>query len=107
MIESSAAPKDKVAGGRTASAHVDTFCADSLPPRSLWPQMQCFGIPEFEYPPRMNCAVELLDEMVQRGHGERVAIHSYEGQWTYRQLLEKANKIAHVLVEDLRLVTGN
>src|SRR5437764_7965132 len=107
MMESSTELKQKSPEVPAASAHQDTFCADSLPPRELWPQMQCFGIPEFNYPARMNCATELLDKMIQGGHGERVAIHSNDGQWTYRQLLENANKIAHVLVEDLGVIPGN
>src|SRR5437588_3082867 len=99
MIESSAEPKERSARVRSASAHQDTFCADSLPPRDLWPPMQCFGIPEFNYPARMNCAVELLDKMVLSGNGERIAIRYSSGHWTYRQLLENANKIAHVLID--------
>jgi 2-aminobenzoate-CoA ligase len=107
MMESSTELKQKSPEVRSASAHQDTFCADSLPPRELWPRMQCFGIPDFNYPARMNCAAELLDKMVQRGDGERIAIRSSPGHWTYRQLLENANKIAHVLVDDLGLVPGN
>jgi 2-aminobenzoate-CoA ligase len=89
------------------SAHVDTFCRDSLPPQEYWPQMSYDGIPELAYPPRLNCAVELLDKMVEAGHGERTVFHFPGGRWTYRQLLETANRIARVLVEDLGLVPGN
>jgi 2-aminobenzoate-CoA ligase len=89
------------------SAHVDTFCRDSLPPQEYWPQMSYDGIPELAYPPRLNCAIELLDKMVEAGHGERTVFHFPGGRWTYRQLLETANRIARVLVEDLGLVPGN
>src|SRR5436853_7310224 len=102
MIKSSVEPKEK--STRIRSAHQDTFCADSLPPPDLWPRMQCFGIPEFTYPARMNCAVELLDKMVLNGQGERVAVRSYDGDWTYQHLLENANRIGQVLVEDLGLI---
>jgi 2-aminobenzoate-CoA ligase len=90
------------------SAHVDTFCRDSLPPREMWPDMPYDGLPELAaYPPRLNCAAELLDRMVEAGHGDRTVFHFTGGHWTYRQLLETANRIAHVLVDDLDVVPGN
>ena len=59
----------------------------------------------------MNCAAELLDHMVAAGHGERPVIHTMidgtKYSCTYRQLLGRANQIAHVLVRDLKLVPGN
>ncbi|HEX2091567.1 MAG TPA: hypothetical protein VHG28_04160, partial [Longimicrobiaceae bacterium] len=57
-----------------ASAHLDTFARDHLPPRELWPVMDYSGLPELAYPPRLNCAVELLDRAVESGHGDRVAV---------------------------------
>jgi 2-aminobenzoate-CoA ligase len=90
------------------SAHVDTFCRDHLPPRELWPDMDYTRLPELAaYPPRLNCAAELLDRAVERGWGGRTALHYAGGRWTYDQLLETANKIAHVLLEDLGMVPGN
>ncbi|HYG63490.1 MAG TPA: AMP-binding protein [Thermoanaerobaculia bacterium] len=89
------------------SAHVDTFCREALPPRELWPEMIYTGVPELRYPPRLNCAVELLDELVAAGCGERTVFHFPGGRWTYQQLLETANRIAHVLVDDLGVVPGN
>jgi 2-aminobenzoate-CoA ligase len=89
------------------SGHVDTFCRDSLPPRELWPEMRYDRIPELAYPARLNCATELLDRMVETGHGDRPVFVSREGRWTYAQLLEMANQMAHVLVDDLGLVPGN
>ena len=89
------------------SGHVDTFCADHLPRRELWPVRNWTGVPELDYPLRLNCAVELLDRAVERGDGDRVALRSPTEQWTYRELLEMANRIARVLVEDLALVPGN
>ena len=89
------------------SAHVDTFCRDHLPPRELWPDMDYSRLPELAYPPRLNCAVALLDKAVESGWGGRTAIHYPGGRWTYGQLLETANRIAHVLVEDFGVVPGN
>ena len=89
------------------TGHVDTFCADRLPPRELWPVRDWSGVPELDYPPRLNCAVELLDRAVENGHGERRALRWPGGEWTYRELLENANRIAHVLADDLGMVPGN
>ncbi len=89
------------------TGEMDTFCRDALPPRELWPEMSYAGLPELAYPPRLNCAAELLDKTVEAGHGDRTVFHFPGGRWTYRQLLETANRIAHVLVEDLGVVSGN
>jgi 2-aminobenzoate-CoA ligase len=92
----------------TDSAHVDTFCRDNLPPRELWPEMDYSKLPELAaYPPRLNCAAELLDKAVETGWGARTVLHYPGGRWSYDQLLETANRIAHVLVEDLGVVPGN
>ena len=89
------------------TAHVDTFARDNLPPREEWPEL-IFDLPELKYPDRINCATDLLDGAVTRGWGERTAIRSPGGlAWTYAQLLATANRIAHVLVDDLGLVAGN
>jgi 2-aminobenzoate-CoA ligase len=92
------------------TAHVDTFARDNLPSPDELPEV-FFELPELRYPARMNCAVELLDRMVAAGHADRPAIHALvDGRkytCTYRQLLVRANQIARVLVEDLKLVPGN
>ena len=90
----------------TASAYLDTFANDNLPPRDQWPDL-VFDLPELQYPERVNCVVELLDKMVENGCAERPAVYSAEGVWTYAQLQEKVNRIAHVLREDMKLVPGN
>ena len=89
------------------SGHRDSFCADRLPPRELWPVRDWSLIPELAYPARLNCAAELLDRMVEQGSGDRCALRWPGGTWTYRELLETANRIAHVLVDDLGIVPGN
>ena len=88
------------------TAHVDTFARDNLPPRGQWPEL-LFELPQLRYPERMNCATELLDRALERGWGERVAVRSPDTVWTYAQLLERANRIARVLTEDMGLRTGN
>jgi 2-aminobenzoate-CoA ligase len=91
----------------TYASHVDTFAREKLPPRELWPEF-IFELPELAYPDRMNCATELLERAVQRGWGQRTAIVGADGsRWTYAELLDRANRIAQVLVDDLGLVPGN
>ena len=90
----------------TRTAHVDTFVRDNLPPREQWPEL-VFDLPELQYPARLNCAVELLDTMVAKGHGGRIAIRAPDGQCTYAQLLAQANRIANLLVREMGVLPGN
>ena len=91
------------------TAHADSFVVDNLPPKNQWPDL-IFELPELRYPTRLNCAAELLDKMVALGHGERSVIHALidgkQYSCTYRQLLHRANQIARVLTEDMRLYPG-
>src|SRR6516225_2364960 len=88
------------------SAHADTFARDHLPPREEWPELR-FELPELLFPPQLNCATELLDRQVAQGHGDRPCLLGEGVRWTYADLLVQANRIAHVLVEEMRLVPGN
>ena len=89
------------------TAHSDTFARDHLPPREQWPDL-VFDLPALRYPDRMNAATELLNRALDRGWGDRAAIRSPAGvRWTYAELDAHANRIAHVLVEDMGLVPGN
>ncbi|HZB83266.1 MAG TPA: AMP-binding protein [Rubrobacteraceae bacterium] len=88
------------------SGYVDTFANDNLPPREEWPEL-VFDLPELRYPERLNAAKVLLDDMAEGEAGDRPCVHTGNGVWSYRDLLEKANRIAQVLTEDMGLVTGN
>jgi 2-aminobenzoate-CoA ligase len=88
------------------SAHVDDFARRNLPPREQWPELR-FTRPELRYPLRLNCATELLDRNLARGRGDHPAIVTPTETLTYRQLAERANRIANVLVHRLGLVPGN
>ncbi len=105
-----AGPPATAPGDGEASAHRDPFCRGALPPRELWPQMRYDTLPDLAYPPRLNCAAELLDRRDAAGgndDGERIAIHYPGGSWTYRRLLATVNRVAHALVEDLGVEPGN
>lgn len=95
------------------SAHLDTFARDHLPPREQWPEL-LFELPELQFPEQLNAAAVLLDQAVAdvgdggRGWGERVCIRAPGGLvWTYRDVQRQADRIAHVLVQDMGLVPGN
>lgn len=90
----------------SVTAYTDTFASDNLPPRELWPEI-FFDLPELQYPERLNCAVELLDRMVENGCANKIAIHGRSETWTYLQLRENVNRIARVLRDDLKLVKGS
>jgi 2-aminobenzoate-CoA ligase len=87
------------------SIYPDSFARDHLPPAELWPQFE--GLDALGYPKRFNAAVELIDRQVEAGFGARPAIRTPAVTWTYDELLDKANRIAAVLRDDLGLVPGN
>ncbi|OKK13516.1 AMP-binding protein [Streptomyces sp. CB02400] len=86
-----------------ATAHVDTFARDHLPPPDQWPELR-FDLPELHYPDRLNCAAELL-------HGPpdaRPAFRTPDGAtWTYGELRARVDRLAHLLTGDLGIVPGN
>ena len=89
------------------TAHVDTFIRDNMPAPDLWPEMDYSVLPELAaYPARMNAAVELLDKQVAAGFSEKPALMFGDDVWTYADLLDRANRIANVLVEDYGFVPG-
>jgi 2-aminobenzoate-CoA ligase len=88
------------------SAHVDSFTRDSLPPAAQWPDLLLQSA-DVQYPARINAAVELVDRMIERGHGEAIALRNDEASCTWRQLAAQVNRIASVLRTDLGLVPGN
>ncbi|MFF9404754.1 AMP-binding protein [Streptomyces anandii] len=92
------------AGPRTASAHVDTFARDHLPPPDQWPELR-FDLPELRYPARLNCAAELLDATADAG---RPVFRTAAGEvWTYGELRARVDRIAHLLTGELGVVPGN
>ncbi len=86
------------------SAHVDHFTRDNLPPPETWPDFLLAG---FDYPERLNAAVELTDRMVERGFGDHTALIGQGRMRTYKELADWTNRLARSLVEDLGLQPGN
>ena len=84
----------------------DSIAIDHLPPGHLQPEYTLIEGP-FKFPDALNCAHRLLDHHIENGRGGCVAIKTFDSEWTYRDLYEKSNQIAHALVADYGLVPGN
>ncbi|WP_329160796.1 AMP-binding protein [Streptomyces anulatus] len=93
--------------GHAAGAHADTFTRDHLPPPEQWPKL-LLDDPASRYPDRLNCGYELLDRTVEERGADRPALRSGDGSvWSYGELRETVDGIAHVLTDDLGVVPGN
>ena len=86
------------------SAHIDTFARDNLPPPDAQPEFLLDG---FDYPDRLNAAVELTDAIVARGMGDNTALIGNGRRRTYKELSDWTNRLAHALVDDLKIRPGN
>jgi 2-aminobenzoate-CoA ligase len=85
----------------------DNFAHDNLPSQNLQPDYVFLDLPQFQRPEILNCVEKLLDNHIKEGRGNNICIRTFEETWTYQDLYDKANQIAHVLVDDLGLKSGN
>lgn len=85
----------------------DNFAQDNLPSQDLQPNYVFTDLPQFQHPEMLNCVEKLLDNHIKEGRGNNTCIQTFHETWTYQDLFEKANQIAHVLVDDLGLQSGN
>lgn len=98
-----------MADKNSPSAYSDTFVRDHLPPEEDQPEFK-FRLPDgnsITYPPQLNAATELLDQMVEDGNELAPAIYFDDQVITYRELLDWSNRIAGVLSHDLGIQPGN
>lgn len=84
----------------------DNFAERHLPHPDLQPDYIC-DHPDFDFSKLQNCVDNLLDIHIREGRGQKIAIQTFETKWTFQDLYEKSNQIAHVLVDDLGFVSGN
>ena len=90
-----------------SSAHYDGFAARMLPHEDAQPKF-LFDLPGLEYPELLNAAWYFLDRHVEEGRGDRLCAIGEDGRsWSYREMMEWANQIAHVLAEDFGVRSGN
>ena len=89
-----------------AAPILDTFPRDHLPPRDTWPDL-LVALPDLRYPRRLNCVTQFLDRWIVEGRGHALCLIGEHESLTYRQLFERVNRIANVLVNRLGLQPGN
>jgi 2-aminobenzoate-CoA ligase len=90
-----------------ASAQVDRFVHDRLPPPGQR-ALTCYDAPELQIAAQVNLVVELLDKAVDaKGWADQPLLRSSKITLSYADVLERVNRIAQVLTEDLHLVPGN
>ncbi len=98
-----AKPRSK--GAMIASAHIDTFTRDNLPPRNQWPEFLFARGSTIR-----NGSIASMHCWIagsRTGEGDRLCLISPDETLTYAQLAERVNRIANVLTRDFALVPGN
>jgi 2-aminobenzoate-CoA ligase len=89
------------------TGHVDGFAEERLPRAEELPEVLLAILPQRDAR-RLNAAAELVDRHVESGRGSaRCIVLTEGGAWSYAQLRDAANQIAHVLVDDLGVEPGN
>ena len=90
----------------SVSAQVDRFVHERLPAPTQMPQL-LFDAPELQFAAQLNAVEELLDKAALKGFADRPMLRSDALTLSYAQALDRVNRIAQVLVQDLGLVPGN
>ncbi|OUM04424.1 AMP-binding protein [Variovorax sp. JS1663] len=88
------------------SAQIDRFVHDRLPPAEQLPMFR-YDLPELQLPDQLNLVEELLDKAASKPWANRPMLRSPQRTLSYAEAAAEVNRIAQVLVEDLRLVPGN
>ncbi len=88
------------------SAQTDRFVHDRLPPREQWPELR-YDLPELRIPDQANLVTTLLQGAIQQGWGERPMLRSPARALSYAECAREVNRMAHVLVSELKLQPGN
>jgi 2-aminobenzoate-CoA ligase len=83
---------------------ISTPSRDNLPPFDQWPDLLLDG---FDYPDRLNAAVELTDRMVAQGFGDHEALIGNGTAAHLQGTADWTNRLAHALVEDYGVKPGN
>jgi 2-aminobenzoate-CoA ligase len=89
----------------TASAHIDRFVIDHLPPQEQQPTL-IFN-DDTDYPTRLNAATELLRRAIAAAGPEATALIDFDHAFSWGRADAISSRMARVLVEDMGLVPGN
>jgi len=90
----------------TPSAQIDRFVHDRLPPADQLPLFR-YELPELQLPDQANLVEELLDKAAGKGFADKPMLRSAARTLSYADAAREVNRIAQVLIEDLKLVPGN
>ncbi len=93
-------------GDLLPSRYDDPFVRNNLPPATSSPDCR-FDLPHLQFPQDINAARHTLQSGLEAGGPDKTAIIDGEIRWTFRELDERSNQIAHVLIDDLGMKTGN
>lgn len=86
---------------------IDNFAKSNLPSLELQPDYVFTDLPQFQRPEILNCVDRLLDNHIKKGNGNAICLRTFEENWTYQDLYEKSNQIAHYLIQEMGLQSGN
>ena len=89
-----------------ASAHLDRFVLEHLPPPALQPE-RIFRLPELQYPERLNAGVELLRRAIAAAGPDGRALIDADHEFSWGRVDVISDRMARVLVEDMGLIPGN
>ncbi|WP_426027537.1 AMP-binding protein [Brevundimonas sp. TWP2-3-4b2] len=89
-----------------ASAHLDRFVLEHLPPPALQPE-RIFSLPELQYPERLNAGVELLRRAIAAAGPDGRALIDADHEFSWGRVDAISDRMARVLVEDMGLIPGN
>ena len=86
-------------------AYRDNFIQENSPDEKDLPDL--INLDKFDFPERLNCVTEMLDNAIAEGYGNKTAVITADQSYTYQELLDKSNQVANYLVNDLGVRPGN
>jgi 2-aminobenzoate-CoA ligase len=89
-----------------ASAHLDRFVIDHLPPADQQAEL-VFDLPEMAYPDRINAGAELLRRAIAGAGPDARALIDADHEFSWSRVDAISGRMARVLVENMGLVPGN
>lgn len=84
----------------------DSFTYAHLPATEALPEVRFVGSGDFIDHTPMNAVSYLLDKHMLNGNSERVCLRSFGKTFTYREVFEKSNQLAHYLIQEMGLKSG-
>ena len=89
-----------------ASAHIDRFVIDHLPPADQQPDF-VFDLQELTWPERLNAGVELLRRATAAAGPDARALIDFDHEFSWSRVDAISDRMARVLIEEMDLVPGN